>query len=67
MISPNVKLSYRRIQSSEKLVFSVSCSLSAGLVPVTNKNSFIVSKIVNCHSPRPDALIKSHTSHQLCT
>ncbi|CAD6504376.1 BgTH12-06107 [Blumeria graminis f. sp. triticale] len=39
MISPNVKLSYRRIQSSEEPVFSVSCSLSARLVPVTNKFS----------------------------
>ncbi|CAD6501480.1 BgTH12-01732 [Blumeria graminis f. sp. triticale] len=37
MSSPNAKLSYHCIKLPEKLVFSVSCSLSAGLVPVTNK------------------------------
>ena len=41
MSSPNFKLSYRRISSSGKLVFSVSYSLSAGLVSVMNKLSFI--------------------------
>ncbi|CAD6506284.1 BgTH12-07211 [Blumeria graminis f. sp. triticale] len=33
MSSPNVKLGYCRTESSEKLFFSVSCSLSAGFVP----------------------------------
>ncbi|CAD6500985.1 BgTH12-06686 [Blumeria graminis f. sp. triticale] len=41
MSSPNVKLRCCCIQPLEKLVFSVSCSLSAGLVPLTNKLSFI--------------------------
>ncbi|CAD6505628.1 BgTH12-01118 [Blumeria graminis f. sp. triticale] len=39
MSGPNVNLSYCRIYSPEKLVFSVSCSLSAGFVPVMNKLS----------------------------
>ncbi|CAD6503405.1 BgTH12-03070, partial [Blumeria graminis f. sp. triticale] len=38
--SLNIRLSYRRIWSSGKLVFSVSCSLRAGLVPFTNKISY---------------------------
>ncbi|CAD6503257.1 BgTH12-02924 [Blumeria graminis f. sp. triticale] len=43
MSFPDAKLSYCRIYSSGKLVFSMSCSLSAGLVPLTNKYSFIHS------------------------
>ncbi|CAD6505055.1 BgTH12-00554 [Blumeria graminis f. sp. triticale] len=41
MSSPNVKLSYRRNWSSEKLTFSESSPLSAGPLPVTKKLSFI--------------------------
>ncbi|CAD6504518.1 BgTH12-00028 [Blumeria graminis f. sp. triticale] len=42
MSSPNVKLSYCCMYSLGKLFFSVSCSFSAGLVPVTNKLIFIL-------------------------
>ncbi|CAD6506287.1 BgTH12-07214 [Blumeria graminis f. sp. triticale] len=41
MSSPNFKLGYCRIESTEKLFFSVLCSLSAEFVPFTNKISFL--------------------------
>ncbi|CAD6506371.1 BgTH12-07297 [Blumeria graminis f. sp. triticale] len=47
MSSPNVKLSYCRAYSWGMLVFSMSCSLSAGLAPVTNKYSSIHSWVSN--------------------